>query len=239
MKLITDGGPDLGHDRETQVTQRVRVVIADGDPLARRVVRDALQRQPDIVVVADARDGVEAEELTCHYRPDVLLMETALPRMDGIASMQQILERTPEARVVLFSIAPDDDLALRALRAGAAGFLTKDIDQVALARALRGVARGEAAISRRIAMRLVEVLRAAPSDYGGLRPVRSVLTAREWEVLDLLIGGASTDEAAMALVLTPDTVYSHIKSIMRKFGVRSRADAIAAGRALQRASAAA
>ena len=120
---------------------------------------------------------------------------------------------------------------MRGLRAGAAGFLSKNMELASLPRALRGALEGEAAISRRLAMQLVQHYRTAPTGGMGLRPVRSKLTAREWEVLDLLTGGATTDDVARLLVLSNETVRSHLKNLYRKLEVRSREEAVeAAGR---------
>lgn len=212
----------------TPETQRLRVVIADPDPLARRVVRDELQSNRRFIVSAEARDGVEAIELVRHYRPELLLMEEALPRMDGVAVARALAESTPQVRIVVFAVAADTETQLRALRAGACGFLPKNIGVAAVARALEAVAHGEAAIPRDLTMRLIERLRQIPEAGNGVRPIKSNLTPREWEVLDFLVQDESTASIARELNLTEDTVYSHVKNVMRKLGVRTRREAVEA-----------
>jgi DNA-binding NarL/FixJ family response regulator len=192
------------------------------------VVRDAFEHAPGFVVAAEAESGVQAVELALHYRPDVVLIEAVLPGLSGLEAVRRISERAPEVRVVVFAVVEDPDLALAALRAGASGFLSKHVPIESVARALRGVARGEAAISRTLSLRLVERLRSTSAGGGGMRPVRSNLTTREWEILDLMTTGASTRQITDELVLSEETVYSHVKSILRKLGVHTREDAIAA-----------
>jgi two-component system, NarL family, response regulator LiaR len=120
-----------------------------------------------------------------------------------------------------------------ALRAGASGFLAKSMDLAALPRTLRAVRAGEPAVSRGMTAHLIDVARRMRDDVSGIRPVRSPLTAREWEVLDLLCEGMSTDVIADTLVLSGETVRSHVKSVLRKLGVRSRGEAVAAARRLR------
>jgi NarL family two-component system response regulator LiaR len=216
------------HDNQELFRSTIRVVIADGDPLARRAIRDVLQGQDDFVVAADAVDGREAIELAAHYRPDVVLAELELPVVNGVEVAAAIRQSAPDAKVVLLSTNGDVEMQIRALRAGACGYLEKSIDPVVLPRVLRGVIAGEAAIMRETTMHLVERLRSASGDDSvRLRPIKSPLTTREWEVLDLLCEDASTEEIAERLVLTLDTVYSHVKHILRKLGVHSRAEAVA------------
>jgi DNA-binding NarL/FixJ family response regulator len=207
-------------------TDPLRTIIADDDPFARRIMRDALQ-EAGIAVAAEAHDGREAVELTLYYRPDVVLMDVVMPVLDGIAATRQILESAPDQRVLLLTSSDEEEMGVLGLRAGAVGFLTKDVDVAVLPRVLGGAMRGEAVVSRRFALRLVEFLRSAPQSTGGLRPVRSPLTAREWEVVDLLYEGRTTDEIAGALVLSSETVRSHVKHILRKLGASSRSEAVA------------
>jgi len=203
-----------------------RAIVADDDPFARRMVKDALQRA-GVIVVAEAHDGREAVELTVYYRPDVVLMDVVMPSLDGIAATRQIVREIPDQRIVLLTSADEEEMGVLGLRAGAVGFLTKDVDVSILPRALERALDGEAVISRRLGMRLVEHLRRVPEGAPGLRPVKSPLTAREWEVIDLLYEERTTDEIAAALVLSSETVRSHVKHILRKLGARSRAEAVA------------
>ena len=212
-------------EHEAPGEEPVRAIIADDDPFARRMIKDALQAA-GIIVVAEAHDGREAVELALYYRPDVVLMDVVMPTLDGIAATREILDSAPEQRIMLLTSVDEEETAMLGLRAGAVGFLTKDVDVSALPRVLRGAASGEAVISRRFAMKLLESLRQAPT-AGGLRPVRSPLTAREWEVVDLLCEGRTTDEIASVLVLSSETVRSHVKHILRKLGASSRQEAVA------------
>jgi NarL family two-component system response regulator LiaR len=203
----------------------LRTIIADDDPLVRRLIRDTLQRG-GVIVIAEASTGREAVELALFYRPDVVVMDYMMPEMDGIEATRRIYEQDPAIRVVVLTGAGDEELGLRALRAGGAGYLSKEVELEALPRALRGTLEGQAAISRELAMKLIERYRSAPRDGAGLRPVRSRLTDREWEVLDLLSTGATTDEIAKNLVLSPETVRSHLKNLYRKLEVNSREQAV-------------
>lgn len=202
------------------------MIVADDDPLARRLVRDALQLA-GITVVADATDGREAIELTKYYRPDVVLMDVVMPGVDGLKATEQITREIPDTRVVMLTGTNEDDLGLLGLKAGAVGFISKDVSIEAVPRAVRGVHAGEAAFSRLLSRQIVNELQSLPAGGIGVRPVRSPLTPREWEVLDLLCQGESTQEIAKTLFLSVETVRSHIKNMLRKLGVRSRDEAVA------------
>jgi two-component system, NarL family, response regulator LiaR len=212
--------------------QPLRTIVADDDPLVRRLIRDTLQLD-GVTVIAEASTGREAVELALFYRPDVVVMDYMMPEMDGIEATRRLYDQAPEIRVVMLTGAGDETLGLRGLRAGAAGFLSKDMELGSLPRALRGAVEGEAAISRQLAMSLVQHYRRAPNAGMGLRPVRSKLTDREWEVLDLLTSGARTEEIARTLVLSTETVRSHLKNLYRKLGVRSRDEAAEAARRMR------
>lgn len=212
--------------------RRLRVLIADADPFARRAIRDALQAAEGIAVVADASDDREALELSRWFRPDVLLVDMGLPCRGGIDVARDIKRDVPETRVAMLSAPYDEEAALVALRAGAVGYLSKDSDPEELRHLVERIVDGEAVIPPTLVWRALECLRELPD--AGWRPVRSRLTTREWEVVDLIGTGASTDGIADQLVLSRATVYSHVKSLLRKLEVHSRQDAVDVAERLRR-----
>jgi DNA-binding NarL/FixJ family response regulator len=213
----------------------ITVVVADPDPLARRWIIDVLRQADGIEIVGAASTADDAVELVAGQRPDILLTEIALGDLDLRGLVKRLrAESEHEVRIVVFSSAVDDDRAVEALSTGAAGALAKDTPLEAVARALHGVAAGEAALSRQLTMRLIDRVRRAPTNYIGMRPLHSPLTGREWEIVDLLAADASTQQIAETLVLTEATVYTHVKNILRKLHVSSRADAVQAADRLRR-----
>ena len=144
------------------------VVIADSDPLARRVIRDALQDGTGFVIPGEASTGREAVELSIHYRPDVVLMEVSLPGMDGLAATRRIRAEAPEVRVLIFSRDDREEVQLEAVQAGAAGFISKNVDVATVSRVVEKLVGGEAAISRKVTMRLIERLRLLPEGGTGM-----------------------------------------------------------------------
>ncbi len=206
-------------------TQQVRVLIADHDGLARGMISSALQHATSVTLVAAARDGTEALELTRYYRPAVVILDTALPPTGCLELIDKLLKAVPETRILTAS-ANDDQTALTALRAGAIGHLSKDIDPTEMARLILLAEAGEAIVPRRLITPLLNQLRELPDS--GWRPLRSRLTTREWEIIELLAANTTTEHIAQRLVLSPTTVYSHIKNVLRKLGVHTRQDAITA-----------
>jgi DNA-binding NarL/FixJ family response regulator len=206
---------------------RLRVLLADRDPLVRQVVRDAL-RTAGFVVVADTAECRDAVDLVRFYRPDLAVVDASV---GGAATVREMAREAPCTRVVVLSAEAGEELGLEVLRAGAVGYLPKACGVAALPRILAKVADGEAAVPRTLSMRLLETIRRVPDR--GWRPLHSQLTTREWEIVELLSEGAGTQDIAEELVLSPATVYGHVKNIMRKLGVRSRAEAVAAAQRLR------
>lgn len=206
-------------------TGPARVLIAAADPLVRRALETVLTG-PAFELVHETASAESALSAAREQAPHVALIDVILEDGDGLAVAERIVREAPDTRVIVLSASDDDQKALRALRAGARGYLRKDIELDALPRAVNGVMAGEAAISRRLSMSVIEELRRTPAMGPGLRPTVSELTPREWQVLDLLTTGASTADIAVDLVLSPETVLTHVKNILKKLGVHSRRDAI-------------
>lgn len=209
-------------------TERPRVLVADPDRLARRALTDSLRADGDFAVIGQASDGVEAVELARHYRPDLVLVATTLSGMDAIAACEKIVATTENTRVVMLATAADLDLEMRAVRAGASGFVIKSDEVESIKHSLSIVSSGHAIISPELTGVLVERLRKTPADGTGTRPVKSALTNREWEILDLMCGQMGTRDIADSLFLSPETVNSHVKNVLKKLGVHSRAAAVEA-----------
>ena len=218
---------------EVESGTRARVVIADSDPLARRVIRDALQDGHRYVVPGEASTGVEAVELCTYYKPDICLMEVGLPGMGGVEATRRIAQRAPTVKTLVFSREDGIERQLEVLAAGACGFLSKSSEVDEVIAGIKTVLRGDAVIQPATAMRLIERLRVLPEAGIGMRPVSSALTQREWEVLDLLSRGLDTREMAANLVVSEETIYSHVKNVLRKLGVHSRQEAILAAQSLR------
>jgi two-component system, NarL family, response regulator LiaR len=204
----------------------LRLLIVDDDPLVRGALRAALRDGSGIFVVGEAIDGAGAIARAAECQPDVVLLDGEIPGLDIALVTRQLHELNPDARVVVFSGDSDAEKGIRDLRAGAVGFLVKDVDNDALARSLHGVLRGEAAVSRSLALKIVQYLRTMPDAGRGMRPVWSPLTSREWEVLDLVCAGAGSEAIAAELHLSVETVRTHVKRVLAKLGAHSRAEAI-------------
>lgn len=209
----------------------VRVLIADGDGLARGMMRFALGSSDRIGVVHAAGDGREALELARYFRPGIAIVDTVVPPRGGLELVRMLLLAVPDIRVLTVSV-NDDRTAIAALRAGAVGHIAKDIDPEGLAELVVRAADGEVIVSQRLMPALLDALREVPD--AGWRPLRSRLTTREWEIVELLGEGATTQLIADRLVLSTMTVYTHIKSILRKLGVNSRGEAVVAAERLRR-----
>ena len=209
------------------MTDGIRVLVADDHPPTRAGVRIALERG-GFVVCAEAPDGASAIAAARRERPDVCLLDIHMPG-DGIRAAETIARELPETAVVMLTVSRSDADLFDALRVGACGYLLKDIDPARLPLALYGVLNGEAALPRRLVALLIEEFRERRRrrriPLGGRRSVE--LTDREWEVLDLMREGLSTDEIGGRLFISPVTVRTHVAAILRKLQVPTREAAVA------------
>ena len=203
---------------------RIRVLVADDHARTRRGICDALLADPGIEICGEAADASTAAALASRLRPDVCLLDVRMPG-DGIVAARAIVDAVPEAVVVMLTVFASDDDLLGALRAGAAGYLLKDIDPDRLPHTVRGVLAGEAAVPRRLVARLVDEIRDRDRRLQGRR--RSVeLSDREWEVLELLDEGLETVAVSRRLGLSPITVRRHVARAVSKLEVPDRDAAV-------------
>jgi two-component system, NarL family, response regulator LiaR len=206
-------------------TQPARVVVVDDDTDLRGRIRAALQ-DAGLTVIAEADNGRDAIDLAAHFRPDVMIMDIVMANIDGLSATRAIVERAPSVRILLLTASDDVDLGMVGLRAGAAGHQVKGVPVGEIVTSVQRMAAGEPVIGPELTWRLIDSLRALPVGGQGVRPVRSKLTPREWEVLDLLCAGRTVDQIADELVLARDTVRTHVKRLLRKLGAHSQAEAI-------------
>jgi DNA-binding NarL/FixJ family response regulator len=205
----------------------VRVVIADDQQLIRTGFRMILAAEPDIEIVGEAATGTEAVALNRDLRPDVVLMDIRMPELDGIEATRRILAQhhEPKPRVLILTTFDLDEYVYDALRAGASGFLLKDVPAAQLAAAIRTVGEGDALLAPSITRRLIEEF-AAPRTPDSPTPGLDELTPRELEVFRLLATGMTNSEIASALIVGETTVKTHVTRILMKLGVRDRVQAV-------------
>jgi DNA-binding NarL/FixJ family response regulator len=217
--------------RRRPEAKHVRVLIADPDGLARRMMSGALRATDGVAAVHTAASAREAIELARYYRPSVAIIDTSLAPNGAIDAISTVLQAAPETRIVTVSV-DEPHLAIAALRAGAVGHIHKDVEPERFASLVLRAAEGEAIVPQELLSPLLELLRAIPDR--GWRPLHSRLTTREWEIIELLGAGATTQTIAERLTVSSTTVYSHVKSVLRKLGVNSRRDAVIAAERLRR-----
>jgi DNA-binding NarL/FixJ family response regulator len=206
----------------------IRVVLADDQALVRAGFRMILDAEDDIEVVGEARDGVEALEITRGTTPDVVLMDIRMPELDGLEATRHISEdeRLESVKVLILTTFELDEYVFEALRSGASGFLLKDTDPIELLRAVRVVADGEALLAPSVTRRLIGEFVARPERRNVAPDMLALLTDREREVLALVATGLSNEEIAQELFISPATARTHVSRTMVKLGARDRAQLV-------------
>ncbi len=204
----------------------VRVLLADDQALVRSGFRKLLEGETGIEVVAEAADGLEAIERARLHRPDVVLMDIRMPRLDGLKATARILATTPSSRILMLTTYDLDEYIFEALKAGASGFLLKDSPTEELVAAIYVVAAGEALLAPSVTRRLIEAFVSVPRVSPDAKRQLDGLTARESEVLHLVARGLSNAEIGTELHLGEATVKSHVGSLLMKLDLRDRVQAV-------------
>jgi NarL family two-component system response regulator LiaR len=196
----------------------ISVLIADDHPFVRHGLRTYLETLEDMDVAGEAADGAEAVELAGRLLPDVVLMDLVMPELDGIEATRQIKAASPATKVIALTSFDDDEKVFPAIKAGAAGYLLKDVRPAELAEAVRKASRGEALLAPSVAAKLMQ-------EVAGERPAASGLTDRELEVLRLIARGLPNKQIAQELVVSDKTVKTHVSNILAKLHLADRTQA--------------
>jgi len=203
----------------------IKVVIADDQALVRGGFRMILDAKPDMEVAGEAGDGGEAIALVEQHQPDIVLMDVRMPNVDGIEATREIVASGSPARIIILTTYDVDEYVFAALRAGASGFLLKDVRPPDLVEGIRVVARGDALLAASVTRRLLDRFASVLPD-GDVKPGLDELTERETQVLRLVALALSNAEIAQRLVLTEATVKTHVSSVLRKLDLRDRVQAV-------------
>lgn len=217
--------PEEGARPPASVSQpgRISVLIADDHPMVRQGLRVFLELQPDIEVVGEAADGAQAARLAQELQPDVVLLDLVMPGTDGVTAIELMAEAAVDSRVLIVTSFGEYRTVVPAIRAGARGYVSKEVEPSALAAAIRAVAAGHVLLGPEVAAALLSGdASQTPDNAAGADPQ---LTAREREVLDLIARGRSNREIARALTVSEKTVKTHVSSVLMKLGVADRTQA--------------
>jgi DNA-binding NarL/FixJ family response regulator len=209
----------------------ITILLVDDEPLLRLGFRLVLESQPDLTVIGEAADGAAAVSRTAELDPDVVLMDVRMPGVDGITATREIVRGSPRSRVLILTTFDVDEYAFPGLKAGASGFLLKNVPPDDLLTAIRAVARGDAVVAPTVTRRLLDTVADRlpdPTPDGGPPTARGLhrLTERELEVLEKVATGLSNAEIARELVLSEATVKTHVGRILGKLELRDRVQAV-------------
>ena len=202
----------------------IRLLIIDDHEMVREGLKAILTAEPDFEIVGDAANAEQAFELIERFRPDVILLDIRLPGVSGIDVCRTVTERYPETAVIILTTFTDETLIAQCIQAGARGFIVKDIERFDLKRAIRAVARGEAAIDPKAAVAVLAQLRRAPQVSDG--PAPEPLSPQQIVILRLIAQGLSSREIATQLYLSENTVKGYVQEILHRLGVKNRTEAV-------------
>lgn len=205
----------------TKQVDSIRILIADDHAVVREGLRTLIGTEPGMEVVGEAEDGFEAVQQACTLRPDVILLDMVMPHMDGLEAINEIKRKCPEAHILVLTSFADDEKVFPAIKAGALGYLLKNVSPERLLNAIRDVHQGKPSMSSDIAKKLMHEIQRDSE----LPPTEEPLTEREMDVLRLVAKGLSNEEIAQALVLSQGTVRTHVSNILSKLHLANRTQA--------------
>ena len=202
----------------------IRLLIIDDHEMVREGLKAMLSAEPDFSIVGDAANGEEAFALIERLRPDIILLDVRLPGTSGIEVCRAVTERYPETAVIILTTFTDESLVEQCIKAGARGFIVKDIERFDLKRSIRAVARGEAAIDTKAAVAVLAQLRRTPQNRN--EPIQEPLSSQQIVILRLVAQGLSSREIATRLYLSENTVKGYVQEILHRLGVKNRTEAV-------------
>ena len=206
------------------MTDTIRLLIADDHLIVRQGLQLILETEPGFELIGEASDGAEAVELAAELKPDVILMDLRMPRMDGLTAIERLQIEQPQIAIVILTTFDEDELMRQGLQAGARGYLLKDTDRNTLFNTIRAAARGETLLQPEIVSKLLHPVESKNETHIPKKPTD--LTERELEVLEAVARGETSKQVALHLGITERTVKAHLTSIYNKLGVDSRAAAV-------------
>ena len=219
----------MSDNPENPKSGAIQVLIVDDHAVVRQGLRTFIDLQDDMTVVAEAENGAEAVALAQHHQPDVILLDLVMPEMDGVEATRRILEGSPASHIIILTSFGEDDKVFPAIRAGAQGYLLKDIHPNQLVQAVREAALGRVQLHPDIARKLMSAIAAEPSSAKDTPPVHtpqtSDLTDREQEVLRLIAVGMNNRQIAETMIISEKTVKTHVSNILSKLGLEDRTQA--------------
>jgi DNA-binding NarL/FixJ family response regulator len=230
---LESGGPEIRRDgvpamgakaRERGDGRMIGVLIVDDDPLVRTLLAEIVSREGDIAILGSATDGLDAVGKAVELEPDVILMDVAMPRLDGLAAMSRLAELESPANVLIFTQDADEELVMQAIRRGAKGYMPKDAPVERIPKAIRALAAGEAWVERKLTGRVFAELARMARQLASHCSPEALLSEREKEVIRLIACGKTNTEIASQLFLSPHTVKSHVSHILQKLDLPNRTE---------------